>query len=78
MNLLLLYVRLSLVSSSSMNPSVVAAFGACSLTRQCNSQAFQQHGRSTTTSDMIQEIGSAFKKLFESWKLPHEIKKSCL
>uniref|UniRef100_A0A672GWB3 ATP-dependent (S)-NAD(P)H-hydrate dehydratase n=1 Tax=Salarias fasciatus TaxID=181472 RepID=A0A672GWB3_SALFA len=50
----------------SVNPSVVAAFGACSLTRQCNSQAFQQHGRSTTTSDMIQEIGSAFKKLFES------------
>ncbi|XP_019945337.2 ATP-dependent (S)-NAD(P)H-hydrate dehydratase isoform X1 [Paralichthys olivaceus] len=50
----------------SMNPSVVAAFGACSLTRQCNSQAFQRHGRSTTTSDMIPEIGSAFKKLFES------------
>ncbi|XP_070831483.1 ATP-dependent (S)-NAD(P)H-hydrate dehydratase isoform X1 [Chaetodon trifascialis] len=50
----------------SVNPSMVAAFGACSLTRQCNSQAFQRHGRSTTTSDMIQEIGSAFKKLFES------------
>ncbi|XP_070694160.1 ATP-dependent (S)-NAD(P)H-hydrate dehydratase [Pempheris klunzingeri] len=50
----------------SVNPSLVAAFGACSLTRQCNSQAFQQHGRSTTTSDMIQEISSAFKKLFES------------
>ncbi|XP_038145605.1 ATP-dependent (S)-NAD(P)H-hydrate dehydratase isoform X2 [Cyprinodon tularosa] len=49
-----------------MNPSVVAAFGACSLTRQCNNQAFQRHGRSTTTSDMIQEIGPAFKKLFES------------
>ncbi|KAM9347374.1 ATP-dependent (S)-NAD(P)H-hydrate dehydratase [Symphorus nematophorus] len=50
----------------SVNPSMVAAFGACSLTRQCNSQAFQRHGRSTTTSDMIQEIGSAFRKLFES------------
>ncbi|XP_026232927.1 ATP-dependent (S)-NAD(P)H-hydrate dehydratase isoform X1 [Anabas testudineus] len=50
----------------SINPSLVAAFGACSLTRQCNSQAFQRHGRSTTTSDMIQEIGSAFKKLFDS------------
>uniref|UniRef100_A0A3Q3H2W7 ATP-dependent (S)-NAD(P)H-hydrate dehydratase n=1 Tax=Kryptolebias marmoratus TaxID=37003 RepID=A0A3Q3H2W7_KRYMA len=49
-----------------MNPSVVAAFGACSLTRQCNSQAFQRHGRSTTTSDMIQEIGPAFRKLFET------------
>lgn len=61
------------LSSSSVNPSVVAAFGACALTRQCNSQAFQQNGRSTTTSDMIQEIGSAFKKLFESWKWPTEI-----
>lgn len=49
-----------------MNPSVVAAYGACSLTRQCNSQAFQRHGRSTTTSDMIMEIGSAFRKLFDS------------
>ncbi|KAM9850494.1 ATP-dependent (S)-NAD(P)H-hydrate dehydratase isoform 2-T2 [Aulostomus maculatus] len=49
-----------------VNPSVVAAFGACALTRQCNRQAFQQHGRSTTTSDMIQEIGAVFKKLFES------------
>ncbi|XP_056145269.1 ATP-dependent (S)-NAD(P)H-hydrate dehydratase isoform X3 [Lampris incognitus] len=52
--------------NQSVNPSVVAAFGACSLTRQCNSQAFHQHGRSTTTSDMIQQIGTAFKKLFES------------
>ncbi|XP_024142733.1 ATP-dependent (S)-NAD(P)H-hydrate dehydratase [Oryzias melastigma] len=50
----------------SVNPSVVAAFGACSLTRWCNSQAFQQHGRSTTTTDMIQEIGPVFRKLFES------------
>ncbi|KAM8856409.1 ATP-dependent (S)-NAD(P)H-hydrate dehydratase isoform 2-T4 [Spinachia spinachia] len=52
--------------SRSVNPSMVAAFGACSLTRHCNSQAFQRHGRSTTTADMIQEIGSAFKELFES------------
>ncbi|XP_034041702.1 ATP-dependent (S)-NAD(P)H-hydrate dehydratase isoform X3 [Thalassophryne amazonica] len=50
----------------SVNPSMVAAFGACALTRQCNSQAFQRHGRSTTTTDMIQEISSAFKKLFDS------------
>lgn len=50
----------------SMNPSLVAAFGATALTRQCNRQAFHKHGRSTTTSDMIQEISSAFKKLFES------------
>ncbi|XP_068185134.1 ATP-dependent (S)-NAD(P)H-hydrate dehydratase isoform X2 [Antennarius striatus] len=56
----------SAAGTFSLNPSLVAAYGACSLTRQCNSQAFQRHGRSTTTSDMIQEIGSAFKKLFES------------
>lgn len=56
----------SAAGTLSMKPSMVAAYGACSLTRQCNSQAFRQHGRSTTTSDMIQEIGSAFKKLFEN------------
>ncbi|XP_051938388.1 ATP-dependent (S)-NAD(P)H-hydrate dehydratase [Hippocampus zosterae] len=48
-----------------VNPSMVAAMGASSLTRQCNKQAFQQHGRSTTTSDMIHEIGPVFKNLFE-------------
>ncbi|XP_057192657.1 ATP-dependent (S)-NAD(P)H-hydrate dehydratase isoform X2 [Triplophysa rosa] len=53
-------------ATKGMNPSLVAAFGATSLTRQCNRQAFHKHGRSTTTSDMIQEISSAFKKLFES------------
>ncbi|XP_011488244.1 ATP-dependent (S)-NAD(P)H-hydrate dehydratase [Oryzias latipes] len=54
------------IKARSLNPSVVAAFGACSLTRWCNNQAFQRHGRSTTTTDMIQEIGPAFRKLFES------------
>ncbi|KAL0614782.1 ATP-dependent -NADH-hydrate dehydratase [Plecturocebus cupreus] len=48
------------------SPLLVAAFGACSLTRQCNHQAFQKHGRSTTTSDMIAEVGTAFSKLFET------------
>nr|XP_054301855.1 ATP-dependent (S)-NAD(P)H-hydrate dehydratase isoform X4 [Pongo pygmaeus] len=48
------------------SPLLVAAFGACFLTRQCNHQAFQKHGRSTTTSDMIAEVGAAFSKLFET------------
>ncbi|XP_048862595.1 ATP-dependent (S)-NAD(P)H-hydrate dehydratase isoform X2 [Brienomyrus brachyistius] len=48
------------------SPAMVAAFGACTLTRQCNRQAFHKHGRSMTTSDMLPEIGSAFRKLFES------------
>ncbi|XP_042636625.1 ATP-dependent (S)-NAD(P)H-hydrate dehydratase [Orycteropus afer afer] len=52
--------------TNGLNPFLVAAFGACSLTRQCNSQAFQKYGRSMTTTDMIAEVGTAFKKLFET------------
>ncbi|XP_007227995.1 ATP-dependent (S)-NAD(P)H-hydrate dehydratase isoform X3 [Astyanax mexicanus] len=53
-------------ATKGMNPTLVAAFAATSLTRQCNRQAFDRHGRATTTSDMIQEICTAFRKLFES------------
>ncbi|XP_029460561.1 ATP-dependent (S)-NAD(P)H-hydrate dehydratase isoform X2 [Rhinatrema bivittatum] len=52
--------------TNGQNPFLVAAFGACSLTRQCNSQAFQKYGRSMTTQDMIAEVGTAFNKLFET------------
>ncbi|XP_077014787.1 ATP-dependent (S)-NAD(P)H-hydrate dehydratase isoform X3 [Tamandua tetradactyla] len=52
--------------TNGVNPLLVAGFGACSLTRQCNSQAFQKYGRATTTTDMIAEVGPAFKKLFET------------
>ncbi|XP_033868513.1 ATP-dependent (S)-NAD(P)H-hydrate dehydratase-like isoform X3 [Acipenser ruthenus] len=52
--------------TSGLNPSIVAALGACTLTRQCNHQAFHKHGRSMTTTDMIAEVGTAFKKLFET------------
>ncbi|XP_053419503.1 ATP-dependent (S)-NAD(P)H-hydrate dehydratase isoform X2 [Nycticebus coucang] len=48
------------------SPLLVAAFGACTLTRQCNHQAFQKHGRSTTTTDMVAELGAAFSSLFEA------------
>ncbi|KAM9190007.1 LOW QUALITY PROTEIN: ATP-dependent (S)-NAD(P)H-hydrate dehydratase [Dugong dugon] len=48
-----------------VNPLLVAAFGACALTRQSSSQAFQKYGRSMTTTDMIAEVGAAFRKLFE-------------
>ncbi|XP_036687118.1 ATP-dependent (S)-NAD(P)H-hydrate dehydratase isoform X1 [Balaenoptera musculus] len=47
-------------------PLLVAAFGACALTRQCARQAFQKHGRATTTTDMITELGPAFSRLFET------------
>ena len=56
----------SVSPAPSVSPALLAAFGACALTKQCNRQAFQSHGRSTTTSDMIQEVGPAFRKLFES------------
>ncbi|XP_012412898.1 ATP-dependent (S)-NAD(P)H-hydrate dehydratase isoform X2 [Trichechus manatus latirostris] len=49
-----------------VNPLLVAAFGACALTRQSSSQAFQKYGRSMTTTDMIAEVGAAFRKLFET------------
>ncbi|MBN3288720.1 NNRD dehydratase, partial [Polyodon spathula] len=52
--------------TNGLNPSLVAALGACTLTRQCNHQAFHKHGRSTTTTDMIAEVGTAFNKLFET------------
>ena len=48
------------------SPLLVAAFGACALTRQCSQQAFQKHGRAATTSDMVAEVGPAFHRLFEA------------
>ncbi|ELK14891.1 ATP-dependent (S)-NAD(P)H-hydrate dehydratase isoform X4 [Pteropus alecto] len=52
--------------TNGFSPLLLAAFGACSLTRQCSHQAFQKHGRSTTTTDMISEVGPAFNTLFET------------
>ncbi|XP_038618109.1 ATP-dependent (S)-NAD(P)H-hydrate dehydratase isoform X1 [Tachyglossus aculeatus] len=52
--------------TNGQNPFLVAAFAACSLTRQCNSQAFQKYGRSMTTTDMIAQVGAAFNRLFET------------
>ncbi|XP_062862175.1 ATP-dependent (S)-NAD(P)H-hydrate dehydratase isoform X2 [Trichomycterus rosablanca] len=56
----------TLNATEGMNPTLVAAFGAASLTRQCNRQAFHKYGRATTTTDMIQEISTAFRRLFEN------------
>ncbi|XP_066872752.1 ATP-dependent (S)-NAD(P)H-hydrate dehydratase isoform X5 [Kogia breviceps] len=52
--------------TSGSSPLLVAALGACALTRQCARQAFQKHGRATTTTDMIRELGPAFSRLFET------------
>uniref|UniRef100_A0A915HS00 ATP-dependent NAD(P)H-hydrate dehydratase n=1 Tax=Romanomermis culicivorax TaxID=13658 RepID=A0A915HS00_ROMCU len=45
-------------------PFMIAAYGACSLTKQCNRMAFDKIGRSCTTEDMIQCIHSAVKNIF--------------
>ncbi|CAO2611418.1 ATP-dependent (S)-NAD(P)H-hydrate dehydratase [Lemmus lemmus] len=54
----------ALLAGPSFSPLLVAAWGACTLTRECNHQAFQKYGRSTTTTDMVAEVGPAFSKLF--------------
>ncbi|XP_023230724.1 ATP-dependent (S)-NAD(P)H-hydrate dehydratase-like [Centruroides sculpturatus] len=46
------------------SPMMIAALGACMLTRRCNRQAFQKFSRSTTTCDMINEIKTSFSTLF--------------
>ncbi|XP_054718958.1 ATP-dependent (S)-NAD(P)H-hydrate dehydratase-like [Uloborus diversus] len=49
---------------SSLNHSMIAAFGACLLTRRCSYLAFQKFGRSSLTTNMISEIHNAFSGLF--------------
>jgi len=47
-------------------PTLVAAWGACRLARGCALQAYNQCGRSTTTSDLISQIHSEFSRLYEN------------
>lgn len=47
-------------------PGVIAGWAAARLARACSAQAFSQHGRATTTSDLINELESAFSRLYES------------
>lgn len=47
-------------------PGVIAGWAASRLSRACAVQAFSKHGRATTTSDLIEEIESAFSRLYES------------
>ncbi|KAJ0174254.1 hypothetical protein K1T71_010400 [Dendrolimus kikuchii] len=42
----------------------IAAFAAAQFTRECNAKAFEKHGRSMLSSDMIQEMHSAFDQIF--------------
>ena len=48
--------------------TLVAAYGACALTRTCNRLAFAKYKRNMTTTDMIAEIHDAFQLLFPEKK----------
>ena len=45
---------------------VIAGWAAARLSRACAAQAFAQHGRATTTTDLIAQLESAFSRLYES------------
>ena len=45
---------------------LLAGYAACFLTRECNHAGFRVHGRSLTTSDMVQSIHKIFKQYFSS------------
>ena len=45
---------------------VIAGWAAARLSRVCAAQAFSQHGRATTTTDLIAQLESAFSRLYES------------
>lgn len=47
------------------SPSVVACYGATYLLRNCAIRAFDKYHRSTTTVEMISEIGRVFYETFE-------------
>ena len=47
-------------------PGVLAGWAACRLTRACAAQAFSQRGRATTTTDLVEQVGPAFQRLYES------------
>lgn len=47
-------------------PGVIAGWAAARLSRACAAQAFSQHGRATTTTDLIAQLESAFSRLYES------------
>lgn len=49
----------------SCSATVLAAYGACLLTRRCSYLAFKKFKRSTLTSNLIDEIHSAFSSVFK-------------
>ena len=48
-----------------VDPRLLAAYGACALTRRTSRLAFERHGRSMLASDMLQHVHTAFEQLFQ-------------
>ena len=42
---------------------MLAAWGACSITRDTSKRAFQKYGRAMLTSHMLDEVGASYEKL---------------
>lgn len=45
---------------------LLSCYGGCTIVRAAGKEAFNKHKRSTTTPDVISEIGPSFEKLFPS------------
>lgn len=45
---------------------VIAAYAACALTKRCAYSAYLLHGRSTTTTNLIEQINYSFTSLFDT------------
>ncbi|KAI7862642.1 H-hydrate dehydratase [Spinellus fusiger] len=44
---------------------MLASLGACHLVKECGRRAYEKHGRSVLTSDMLNEIGSSYNALIK-------------
>ncbi|KRX66796.1 ATP-dependent (S)-NAD(P)H-hydrate dehydratase [Trichinella sp. T9] len=51
-------------------PTLVAAYGACRLTRESSRCAFERHRRGMVASDMVREIPQCFARLFPDSQAP--------
>eukprot|EP01112_Ceratiomyxa_fruticulosa_P022085 TRINITY_DN799_c0_g1_i2.p1 TRINITY_DN799_c0_g1~~TRINITY_DN799_c0_g1_i2.p1 ORF type:complete len:330 (+),score=68.04 TRINITY_DN799_c0_g1_i2:1263-2252(+) len=50
----------------SVSPFMLASYAACCLVRHSGWLSFQKHKRASTTPNVIEELGTAFEKIFES------------
>jgi len=55
----------ALQTKHEVKPATVACYAASVLAKSCNQYAFQLKGRSTTCTDMVEQIHSVFQDIFE-------------